>query len=542
MSSSGRNRSYFTHLAVLVAALCVVPTASADRARELGQVVEAYARAGQFRGAVAVSVSGKVVLDADVDDAGEVRYDAPRARLFRIASLSKHLVAACALRLVERGTVRLHEPLAPSFPELPAGALSYEGTPVTLHHLLGHTSGLAQPQSDSDYRRELFTHRVDLAALFSVLRDRTPAHKPGTEYEYNNANYDLVGALVARKSGMSYERFLREQVLGPSHRDIGITIPAVDGSRAARGVMGVGLGTLDAERWFGVPASGFGESLTSGNHFASAPALRRWLDDLFGGRMLKPESLSAMLHPGLHDYGYGVIIAQEPYGVEYMHRGAITPYGFSSWFAHLPKEHITLVALSNIDVESVPWRRFAADLTSAARGTEVKGPKTVGALQVLHATLSAPLLLAAWPGLASPALQGLTVSLMALGTRRRPKSVWRWGMSRVTTILVASMLYSVWSVLPWLAVIGATLLTFSLYVGARRLDVFSMVDTEVVRARRKVFDVVVSLACAPLFALVGGRAFFLALGVLCLMALFALYVARLRSRSSLSVASSRASR
>lgn len=542
MSSSRRVQSCFISLAVLAVALCVASTASADRAGDLGQVVESYARAGQFRGAVAVSVSGNPVLDADVDDAGPVRYGRPQARLFRIASLSKHLVAACALKLVELGKVRLHEPLAPSFPELPPGALSYEGTPVTLHHLLGHTSGLTQPQSDSDYRRELFTHRVDLAALFSVLRDRAPAQQPGTEYDYNNANYDLAGALVARKAGMSYERFLREQVLGASHRDIGITIPDFDGSRAARGLMGAGLGTLDAERWFGAPAQGFGQSLTSGNHFASAPALRRWLDDLFGGRVLKPESLSAMLHPGLHDYGYGVIIAQEPHGVEYMHRGAITPYGFSSWFAHLPKEHITLVALSNIDVESVPWRRFAADLTSAARGTQVKGPEAVSPLQVLHSTLSTPLLLAAWPGLVSPILQGLVVSLMALGTRRRPKSVWRWGVSRVTTMLVASMLYSVWSVLPWLAVIGAAVLTVSLYVGARRLDVFTMVDTEIVGTRRKVLDVAVTLACVPFFALIGGRAFFLALGVLGLMGVCALYVARLRSRSSLSVASSRASR
>ena len=122
---------------------------------------------------------------------------------FRVASITKPIVATLALRLVEEGLLSLDAPLADL-------RLPWEG--ITLRHLLSHQSGLA-----GDWPRPLAGYGDGTDAFGLLAGDEAAAGPvgPGELFAYGNPGYWLTGALVERATGMPFEDALRRFVLEP---------------------------------------------------------------------------------------------------------------------------------------------------------------------------------------------------------------------------------------------------------------------------------------------------------------------------------------
>jgi len=178
-------------------------------------------------GAVAVAKDGRLVLArgyglADVERGEPVEPDS----LFRIASVSKPITAAAVLVLVERGRLKLESkaldllgPVAP-----PKGnSIDPRWGQITVRQLLQHTGGFDRRASFDPMFRSLEIARemgvpppADPAVIVRYMLGRPLDFDPGTRYAYSNFGYCLLGRIVERAAGQSYEGAVRSLVLEPA--------------------------------------------------------------------------------------------------------------------------------------------------------------------------------------------------------------------------------------------------------------------------------------------------------------------------------------
>ena len=129
---------------------------------------------------------------------------------FELASVSKQFTAAAVLKLIEQDKLKLTDTLRKFFPKLP-----YQK--ITIHQMLSHTSGLPEY---FNFPFDYFDTTVTLTNtdMIDVLIKQKPAtiFRPGANWKYTNTNYALLASIVAKVSGMKFEKFVEENILRPA--------------------------------------------------------------------------------------------------------------------------------------------------------------------------------------------------------------------------------------------------------------------------------------------------------------------------------------
>ena len=133
----------------------------------------------------------------------------PSSTVFNVASLSKLVVATAAMQLVERGAIALDADIAPL---LGSVRISGAGPPVTLRHLLTHTSGLEGP-----FLREVVADAGQLVPLPEYFRAHPPrrGRPPGGEVRYSNYAMALAGYLIEQLSGEPFHDYAQRHIFAP---------------------------------------------------------------------------------------------------------------------------------------------------------------------------------------------------------------------------------------------------------------------------------------------------------------------------------------
>jgi CubicO group peptidase (beta-lactamase class C family) len=293
-----------------------------------------------------------------------------RDTVFQLASLTKPFTAIVILRLADEGRIRLDDRAAQWLGWLPD---AYRD--VTLRQLLGHVSGVPR-----DLRRE----NVDEFGIDEFQRRfiaAAPSFVPGERWEYSNAGYTLLAMVAERAGGRDFGRLLEAFVFRPAGmRRTRYRAPLLSAPGRAAGH------DWQEGSWTPAPAvySGFGNSgieSTSRDLAAFALALHQ-------GRLLRPESVAAMLAPTALGSGQAASFpfrgAATSYGMGWFlsdicgarvatHGGTIA--GFSANLSWVPQRRLSVVALSN--GKSGPDRIGIADrLASAALRTALACPSS----------------------------------------------------------------------------------------------------------------------------------------------------------------------
>ncbi|WP_333773468.1 serine hydrolase domain-containing protein [Streptomyces sp. IBSBF 3136] len=290
---------------------------------ELHKTLRRYVDNGTVPGAVGLVARGD---DVEVVAVGSLDADgtAPMTResLFRIASITKPIVAAALLALIEDGTVGLADPVAEWLPELekpvvvrtpggPVDDVVPAVRPITVEHLLSSRPGWGFPDD--------FTLPA-VRALFEVQRDgrapqsmpdqdtwlaamsRVPLlHQPGDAWLYNTAS-DLQGVLIARASGRALPDYLAERLLEPlGMKDTGFVVPPGKQDRLTSAYRPDGAGALvrtdtpdgaftKAPRF----ASGAGGLVSTADDWLAFARLLLNGGEANGRRLLTPAAVSRM--------------------------------------------------------------------------------------------------------------------------------------------------------------------------------------------------------------------------------------------------------
>ena len=235
------------------------------------------------------------------------------ATLMRIASLTKPITAAATLMLVEEGRLDLEAPVSRHIPGFADLRVLVDGKseetaplerPMTLHHLLTHTSGLASGLFDgpveSRYRRAGVT-RMSKAALIETLQGMPLVAQPGDRFHYS-IGYDVLGRIIELAAEQPFDIFLRDRIFQPLRMsDTGFVVPEVLADRLAT-VYAAPRGDgklrrlddepdeLDQNR----PRSGSGGLISTAADYLRFMRMILQGGELDGSRLLRPESARLM--------------------------------------------------------------------------------------------------------------------------------------------------------------------------------------------------------------------------------------------------------
>jgi CubicO group peptidase (beta-lactamase class C family) len=202
-----------TRATVIAAAFALVMgAAQADTPAQVDAVFARWTSASPGC-AVGVGVDGKPVLQRAYGMA-DLEWDVPNApdTIFEAGSVSKQFTAAAVLLLVRDGKLSLDDPVRKYIPELP----DY-GSPLTIRHMLTHTSGLRDwgevegiagwPRTSRAYTH---AHVLDI-----VSRQKALNFTPGTAWSYSNTGYNLSAIIISRVSGRPFAEFCRDRLFQP---------------------------------------------------------------------------------------------------------------------------------------------------------------------------------------------------------------------------------------------------------------------------------------------------------------------------------------
>jgi len=203
-------------LAIALASAQVPATGQQMATVDLAQVDSLFERFDGTRNpgcAVGVSEGGYIILERAYGMA-DLEHDVPNGpeTVFEPGSVSKQFTAAATILLALDGKLALDDDVRKYIPELP----EYEA-PITVRHLLNHTSGLRDWGSVAGIegwprttRVHTHTHMLDIASRQNSLN-----YQPGDYYSYTNTGYNLQAVLVERVSGMSFAEFSQQRIFEP---------------------------------------------------------------------------------------------------------------------------------------------------------------------------------------------------------------------------------------------------------------------------------------------------------------------------------------
>lgn len=195
--------------------------------------------------------------------------------VYRICSMSKSFCVACVLALRDAGLLSLSDPVRRYVPEFPAYTEAGGAeTPVTIEMLMNNSSGLPEDNAWADYHLSMSGDTL-LATLTAGLNFSSP---PGTEYQYSNIGFAVLGLVVEKVSGMEFSEFADLTLLQP----LGLTRTRYDPSGyAGDGPDAVeiasGYQSFDeGATWFVRPFVGTGAFACAGALFSTLRDVARW--------------------------------------------------------------------------------------------------------------------------------------------------------------------------------------------------------------------------------------------------------------------------
>lgn len=290
--------------------------------------------------------------------------------LTRIASITKSMTAVAVLQLYEQGKVDLDATIQAYIDDFPQKS---EGD-ITVRQLLQHSSGIDGYQSGRERENKVYYNNLEEA--IRIFRDRDLVHQPGAAFHYTTYGYVVLGRLIERVSGMSYENYLQKNIWEPA----AMTNTGVEIAGRKYENKSALYHLRSGRKLKSVKPTDLSDRVPGGGVYSTVEDLLKFGQALLEGKLLDSSTLELMWQDsGLkregNAYGMGwYLYGENPhYGPVYGHNGAQT--GASTFLMLLPEQQTTIVVLSNTSgamqtVTDITLKLF--DLAAAARDSHEK--------------------------------------------------------------------------------------------------------------------------------------------------------------------------
>jgi serine beta-lactamase-like protein LACTB, mitochondrial len=260
----------------------------------------------------------------------------------RIASITKVMTAIAIMQLYEQEKLKLDEPIQtylPTFPKRKEGK-------ITIRHLLQHSSGIDGYKNNKEQENK--TNYPTLLDAISIFKDRDLVATPGQTFHYTTYGYVVLGLIIEKVSGISYESYLQSNIwdkaqmanTGIEYFEKVIPNKSMIYHKNSKGKIRLAQKTNLSDR---IPGGGV---------YSTVSDMLRFGDAILNFSLIKESTFKMMVeNPNLktqgNGYGMGLYLyGKNPnYGNVYGHNGTQT--GASTFLMLLPEQKTTIVVLSN---------------------------------------------------------------------------------------------------------------------------------------------------------------------------------------------------
>jgi CubicO group peptidase (beta-lactamase class C family) len=347
-------KSILIALLCAVHLLCVGNTPAQQLTAKFDEYIASEVKGGRFSGAILIAQDGKVLLSKAYGLAN-VENDVPNTlqTRFRIGSLTKQFTALAVLILQERQKLNVQDPICKYIQPCPE-----TWQPITIHHLLTHTSGLPNYMYTVNLTEEERAYSP-LTRDIERLRKGSLEFAAGTKFSYCNSGYVLLGHIIEKVSGASYGDFVRDNIFQPLNMvNSGYDYNGLILKHRAEGY------SLRGDTLIKAPFVDMSVPFAAGSLYSTIEDLYLWDQALYTEKLISKKSLAMMFMPFKQNYGYGWYIDESLKRKSINHGGRIE--GYTNSIERFPAEKLTVIVMSNLDTSSAP--RLTRNLATLAFG------------------------------------------------------------------------------------------------------------------------------------------------------------------------------
>lgn len=341
---------------------------SQDKVQKIDEYIQKYNELGQFNGDVLVAEDGKVLLSkgygmSDFENKIPNKADTK----FRLASVSKQFTATLIMQLIEKGKIKLDGKLSDYLPYYRKDI----GDKVTIHQILSHTSGLANYTDNSKFMQEEVKNKVNPKDFILKFCSGELIFEPGSQWQYSNSGYFILGAVIEEVTGKTYEQNLQENIFSP----LGMTNSGLESSdktyeNKAKGYTST-FGEFKPARFLEMTIP-----FSAGSIYSTVEDMFKWDQALYGDKILSTSSKEKMFTPVMNNYGYGWQIIEQPLQGDLKikvitHSGGI--FGFNSLETRLVDDNKFVMVLNNFENGNI--NQLTLGIVNILYGLEPAGPK-----------------------------------------------------------------------------------------------------------------------------------------------------------------------
>lgn len=353
-------------LTAVLLGLCSATALAADSKQAQADAIFAGLKSAQAPGAaVLVLQNGRTVFERGygVTDLRTKRPIDARTN-FRLASVTKQFTAMSIMLLVHDGKLKYEDRVTDVFPDFPE-----YGREITIRNLLNHTSGLQdyedlmRPSADPTYQ----IHDDDVLKLLE--QEKTTKFRPGTNWQYSNSGYVVLGLVVQKVSGETFGKFLNDRIFAPLHMDHTVLY-----EKGKNEVSNRAYGhTKTANGWQETDQSPTSATLGDGGIYSSLADLAKWDRGLRDHTLLSEAEMQPAVTPvkvpGVEEpdgkkaeYGFGWFLNPYKGHIRMWHYGETM--GFRTAIERFVADRLTVIVLANrADVDANALALRVADLS-----------------------------------------------------------------------------------------------------------------------------------------------------------------------------------
>lgn len=301
-----------------------------DKAK-LDLFFDRLAEKNQAMGSLNVAKESKILYTRAIGYSqikGSEKKPANTATRYRIGSITKMFTAALVFQLVEKGKLKLSDTLDKFFPQIP------NARKITIEHILTHRSGIHDFIREPDFRSWSLSARTK-DEIIAFIAKGTSDFEPGEKRSYSNAGYVLLGFIVEKLEGKSYQEALKKRITGKlGLRDTYLGTGKTDVKKKES------FSYSYAEGWKQYDEIDLSIPGGAGAIISTPSDLVKFASALFGGKLISQENVNQMMQNkiGMSDLP---LVGKTFYGI------AGSTDGFRSLLVYLPEEKLAVAYTSN---------------------------------------------------------------------------------------------------------------------------------------------------------------------------------------------------
>jgi len=341
---------------ILAIILFIQINSSIAQSTKADTFIDSFIKKNNFNGTILIEQKEKVTYKKSFGYAN-LPFKVPTTTdtKYKVASITKAFTSVLTLQLYEQGKIDLDKTINYYLPDYKGAG----GKSVTIKSLLNMTSGMHNIDAGFTLEKALKTGIPQYQTpntsdeMLSRFCSDTMVNSPGTAFDYNNAEYIILGKIIETVSGKPYEEILREKILQPlKMANSGLLSQAkIIDKLADTYFYREDLKTISND----LPVY-WGNWYAAGSMYSTVDDILKFSNALFGGNLLKQETLNQMFTSGLGEYGYGVWVYKDYEINRKMYTIIKRPgliMGAQAMLFHVLENDSTIIILSNTGTVSL---------------------------------------------------------------------------------------------------------------------------------------------------------------------------------------------